>query len=124
MPKRWLVALAILGALAVIMAPTDDDGGTVVEEPAHWELAEEPSPDDDVLHVRAVPTGCDGEVTGTVRETDDRVRVRIVVVPDDDPCVLDVEHEVELRLDAPIGGKVVEAVDCPDGDPLGDPRCS
>ena len=125
MPKRWLVALAILGALAVIVAPTDDDGDDGPgEEPAHWELAEAPSPDDAVLRVSVVPAGCDGEVTGTVRETDDRVRVRIVVLPDE-PCVLDVPHDVELRLDAPLGDKVVEAVDCPvdDGEPLGEPGC-
>lgn len=124
MPKRWLIALALLGAVAVIMAPTDDGGGDAPgEEPAHWALADEPSPRDDVLRVRAVPTGCDGEVTGTVRETDDRVRVRIVVVPDE-PCVLEVEHDVELRLDDPLGDKAIEAVDCPDGgEPLGDPGC-
>lgn len=126
MPKRWLVALALLGALAVVMAPTDDDGDDGPdEEPAHWELAEEPTPDDDVLRVRVTPAGCDGEVTGTVRETGDRVRVRIVVVPAE-PCVLDVPHDVELRLDAPLGRKVIEPVDCPPaagGSPPPGPGC-
>jgi len=118
-PRAWFVVVVVLGIATVVFTRPADDGAPA--EPAWWWLAEEPSPDDEVLRLSVVEVGCasgqpaDGRVEADTLVRGDELRVLVEVRPldGDQSCPGNPVTPHEVRLREPLGAKHVVAVGCP-----------